>query len=335
MKRPMIIILILSFFFRVDGAYSAEVIKLGTLAPEGSPWHTIIRDMTEAWKKAAEGKIEFRVYAGGIAGDDPDMVRKMRVGQLHAAVLSGAGLSQIASEVQALQMPMMLASYAELDYVLDRVSQRLEAVLEKKGFKVLNWGDAAWVHFFTQKPVVRPEELKPLKLFVWSGDTAYVEAWKAAGYHPVSLPATEIHMALSSGLIQTFQTTPLAALSFQWFALAKNMTDLKWAPLLGATVISTKKWREIPDGLKPLFLESAHQAGARFQRETRKLGDEAVEVMKKHGLVVHSVPPDAFAQWEKSARGAYPTLTERVVPAEMVAEVERLRNEYRASQRGK
>ncbi len=332
MKRTIAATLVLSFLSVLGTPALAQTIKLGTLAPEGSPWYNIIRDMAEAWKEGTGGKVRVRIYPGGVAGDDPDMVRKMRIGQLHAAVLSGAGLSNIAQETMALQMPMMLASYEELDYVRGRLAPKLEAILEEKGFKVLNWGDAGWVHFFTQTPVVRPEDLRPMRLFVWSGDTAFVEAWKDAGYRPVPLAATEIHTALQSGLINALPTTPLAALSFQWFGLAKHMTDLKWAPLIGATVISTRMWRRIPDDVKPLLVESAQKAGARIRGETRKLGEEAVEAMKKYGLVVHHVPPEVVAHWEKRARAGYPKLLGKVVPAALVAEVERLRNEYRASQ---
>jgi TRAP-type C4-dicarboxylate transport system substrate-binding protein len=263
------------------------------------------------------------------------MVRKMRVGQLDAATLTGAGLNQIAREIQALMMPMMLASYEELDYVMSRMTPKLEAILESKGFKVLNWGDAGWVHFFTQKPVVHPEDLRPLRLFVWSGDTAYVEAWKDAGYRPVPLAATEIYTGLQSGLINVVPTTPIAALSFQWFGLANHMTDLKWAPLLGATAISMTKWQQMTDDAKQILLDAAREAGARVRAETRKLSDDAVEVMRKHGLVVHQVPPDVAALWESRARAGYPKLIGQVVPADVVAEVERLRNEYRALHAGK
>jgi len=330
MKRTVAAVMAAATLSLVQVPAFAQTIKLGTLAPEGSPWHAILRDMAEAWKAATKGTAQFRIYPGGVAGDEPDMIRKMRVGQLHAAALSGAGLAAIAPEIQALQMPMMLTSAEELDYVRDRMAPKLEAILEAKGFKVLNWGDAGWVQFFAQKPVVRPEDLKPLRLFVWAGDTAYVEAWKDGGFHPVPLAATEIHTGLQSGLINAFSTTPVAALSFQWFGLAKHMTDLKWAPLVGATVISTRKWQEIPDDAKALLRKAAREAGVRFQDEVRRLGDNAVDVMKQHGLTVHQVPPDSVAQWERTARTGYPKLVGKVVPAEMVAEVERLRDEYRA-----
>lgn len=335
MKTARIVIITLLTFFLARSPVSPQAIKLATLAPEGSPWYNILRDMAEDWTRATGGKVHFRIYPGGVAGDEPDMVRKMRIGQLHAAVFSGVGLTEIVSEVQALQMPMMLGSYEELDYVRDRLAPNLEALLEAKGFKVLNWGEAGWVHFFAQKPVVRPEDLKPLRLFAWATDSAYVEAWKDAGYNPVSLPANEIHTGLQSGLINVFVAPPIAALSFQWFGLAKHMTDLRWAPLIGAMVISKSKWQEIPEQMKPILLKSAHDTGVRFRTETRGLGDGPVEVMKKHGLVVHHVPPEVVVQWERSARAGYAKIVGKVVPAQMVSEVERLRDEYRSSQKRK
>jgi len=310
---------------------AAEVIKLGTLAPEGSPWYDALRDLGEAWKSISGGRIELRIYPGGVVGDEPDMVRKMRIGQLQAAALTGAGLQKIAPEIQALMMPMMLRSDDELDYVRDRVGPQLEKLLEIQGFKVLNWGDAGWVRFFAQRPVLRPDDLKSLKLFVWEGDPAVAESWKHQGFHPVPLAATDIHTGLQSGLINAIPTTPLAALSFQWFGLAPHMTDIKWAPLVGATVISTRIWNALPDALKPQLLQAARDVGAQLRQQVRPLEDKAIATMVSHGLIVHAVPPEIAAVWEENARAGYPLIIGPVVPAAMVEEVERIRDEYRAA----
>ncbi len=308
----------------------AATVKLGTLAPKGSPWYKALEDMAAQWAKISQGKVRVRIYPGGIAGDEPDMVRKMRIGQLHAAALTGGGLARISQEIQALQMPMMFRSNAELDYVRAGMLPRLEGALRARRFHALNWADAGWVYFFTQKPVVHPDDLKPLKLFAWVGESAIISAWREAGYNPVPLPATEIHTALSSGLINAVPTTPVAALSFQWFGLAKHMTDVKWAPLVGATVVTDRAWKRIPAALKPRLRKSARDMGIRLQRKIRKLGPAAVKVMKKHGLKVHAVPPEAVAAWEKGARRGYSKLIGRIVSKESVAEAQRLRDAYRA-----
>ncbi len=331
MPRRLAALAVLTVTLAISAPGSGQTLKLATLAPEGSPWHDVIVDIGESWKSLSGGRTTLRIYPGGVAGDEPDMIRKMRVGQLQSAALSGAGLAQITREIQALQMPMMFASYEELDYVRDRLAPKLETITEAHGFKILNWGDAGWVYFFAQRPVIRPADMKPLKIFTWEGDPTYLEAMKQMGYQPVAMAATDIYTGLQSGLINAFPTTPIAALSFQWFGLAKEMTDLKWAPLVGAMVVTTTAWRTVPDDLKPILARAAQEAATRARGKIRPLEAEAIAAMKTHGLVVHPVPPDAFAEWEATGRASYPKLIGKVVPAAMVAEVERLRDEYRAT----
>jgi len=308
----------------------AQTLKLATLAPEGSPWHEIIVDIAEGWKAESGGKLSVRIYAGGVAGDEGDVIRKMRVGQLQLGALSGQGLSEITPDIQALQMPMMFKSYEELDCVLDRIAPKLEALTEKNGFKILNWADAGWVRFFTQTPAIRPADLKPMKIFTWEGDPTYLEAMKSMGYQPVPLAATDMYTGLQSGLINAFPTTPIAALSYQWFGLANHMTDVKWAPLVGALVISNAAWRTLPDNVKPGILRIAQEAAMKGRSKVRPLEDDAIAAMKAHGLVVHPVPPDALAEWEATARAGYKMIIGKAVPALIVAEVQQLRDECRA-----
>ena len=310
---------------------AAQEIKLATLAPKGSPWHEVMRDLGEEWKEASGGKVTLRIYPGGVIGDEPDMVRKIRIGQLHGAALTGAGLSGIAPEIQALQMPMMFRSDRELSCTRGTIGPKLEAILEKKGFKVLAWGNAGWVYFFAPGPVIEPKDMKPYSIFVWTGETAVVEAYKKMGFKPVPLAATEILAALQSGLVQSFPTTPVAALSFQWFGLAKHMADIKWAPLIGAIVVSTKKWQSVPDELKPRLEEMARAAGERLRREMPKLEAQAIEAMKSHGLMVHPVPSDKIASWEQVAQAGLTGIIGTVVPSDLVTQVEKARDRCRTT----
>ncbi len=319
--------------FAVGTHAQAEVIKFGTLAPLNSPWYDILREMADDWQKASGGTIQVKIYPGGVAGDESDIIRKMRVGQLQAATLSG-GLADIAPEFRAFSLPMLFDTYEELDYVVERKLPELNAILETRGFKALNWADIGWLYFFTQRPAVHPNDLRAQRLFWWESGSAYIEAWKDAGFHPVPLAATDMHTALQSGLINAFAAPPLAALSFQWFALAPHMTDVKWASIVGATVISTSTWRSIPDPLKPRFAQAARDAGVKLRLSIRPLGDEAVKVMQRHGLTVHPVPPDVKEEWRRGARAAYPKIVGQAMPRAMVADVERLVAEHRAKRAG-
>jgi TRAP-type C4-dicarboxylate transport system substrate-binding protein len=155
-------------------------------------------------------------------------------------------------------------------------------------------------------------------------------AWKAGGFHPVEVAAPDIPMSLQTGLINTVTTTPLVALSYQWFALAKNMCALPYAPLCGATVITKKKWEEIPEEVRAKLLEVARSSGKRLREEIRHLDEAAVEVMKKHGLIINPVPQDAANEWKRIAeKYLYPELLANRIPPAMFQEVKTLLEEYR------
>ncbi len=306
------------------------LVKMATLAPDGSTYHLILKEMAEKWKTATQGRVTVRLYPGSVAGDDTDVVRKMRLGSLNAGLLTSAGVAAVDRSVMALQVPMLYSSYEEVDHVLSVYGPKLEAALSAKGFVVLNWADAGWVRFFTKTPVKTPDDLKPLKLFAWGNDTDYIEIWKDAGFKPVPLPSTEISTALQTGLVSALPTTPQAAVLLQWYQHAKNMTDVKWAVLLGATMIGKPTWDRIsPEDQKAIRAATA-EAGARLRAESRASEERDIAAMKKRGLNVVAVDAKAEALWRAAAEAAYPKARGKVVPEAAFDDVRRILAEYRS-----
>ena len=312
-------------------AMPQTIIKMGTLAPDGSPWHQTLQLMGERWRKISAGQVKLVIYPGGVLGDEPDMVNKMRIGQIQAAGLSGAGLSGIEPGVMALQIPMMFDSYEELDYVRERVAPRLEKMVEARGYVVLNWGDVGWVHFFTTRPASRMGDMRKMKLLTLAGDNDTLELWKANGFRAVPLAATDILTGLQTGLVEAVPNTPLFALLDQSFGIARNMIDVKWAPLIGATVITRRMWDSLPAAQRSDMMKAAREAGVSLRDGIRKMGDEAIVTMQKRRLQVIHADAAALAEWRREAEGVYPKLRGGQVPAELFDEVRKLRDEYRAT----
>jgi TRAP-type C4-dicarboxylate transport system substrate-binding protein len=289
------------------------VIKLATLAPSGSPWHEILKDMAAEWLKASGGQVKLRIYPGGVAGDEADMVRKIRIGQLQAAAISNGGLSSIATEVMVLTIPMAVTSWQELDRVRKVMAPRLEALLEEKGFVVLNWGDAGWVRFFVPKSDPSVETVQKAKLFVWSGDDRTLGIWKASGFNAIPLSATDILPGLQTGMINAFNTTPIMALASQWFPFTPYMIEMPWAPMIGATVVSTRAWHKIPEDLRPQLKQIAENIGLRLQQEIRRLEEEALAEMKKRGLKIITPTEEQAKEWQIVMESVYPKIRGPIV----------------------
>lgn len=310
-------------------------IKMATLVPQGSGWYTTLQEMGQQWQTASNGRVTLRLYPGGVAGDDSDVVRKIRLGTLDAGVLTSVGLADVDRSILALELPMGYTDYDEFDAVLGKMSPQLEKVYADKGFVVLAWADAGWVHFFTKSPVRTPDDLKALKLFAWAGDDFAVELWKSAGFNPVPLPSTEISTALQTGLVSALPTTPQAAVLLQWYAHARYMTEVNWAVLLGGIVVSKVVWDRIPADLRPALLKAAQEAGAKARAQTRGSLTGDVEAMEKRGLTVVHLDGAALEAWRRAAEGAYPGLRGKYVPALAFDEALKLRDEYRKSAAGK
>ena len=314
----------------MSGQVLAQTIKLGTLAPEGSVWYVAVRDLAEEWKRISNGAITVRIYPGGVAGDGNVMVQKMRVGQLQAAALTAGGLSSIAAEMKVFNTPMLIRSDEELDFVRTSLEPELEALAEAKGFKLLAWSDVGWLYLFSKTAVRNPDDARRLKMWTSAGDATWEAALKDAGYRPVALPPTEIHMGLQSGLIEALAAPPVMALSSQWFGVAKHMTDFRWAPLIGALVISAKAWEKFPAEIRPQLLEAARRITAKAQDEVRRFESEAIAAMQAYGLEVHAVSQEAAEIWEREIRDTYPKIIGRSIPADIYHEVTAQLESYRS-----
>jgi TRAP-type transport system periplasmic protein len=307
------------------------VIKMATLVPQGSTWHTTLQEMTAKWQELSKGQVTVRLYPGGVAGDDADVVRKMRLGTLNAGLLTVSGFADIDRSIFALCVPMMYASYEELDAVEAKLSPMLEKTYADKGFVVLAWADAGWVHFFAKSPVKTPDDLKKLKLFSWAGDNPGFELLKSAGLNPVPLPSTEISTALQTGLVEAVPTTSRAAVLLQWYDHARYLTDLRWAVLVGGVVLTKEAWDKVPANLRPAFQALAQETVKKLSQQTREGEKTDIEAMVKRGLTVVPVDAATLAQWRSAAEATYPKVRGRFVPPAAYDEAMRLRAEFRAA----
>jgi TRAP-type C4-dicarboxylate transport system substrate-binding protein len=308
-------------------AQAQITVKMATMVPDNSSWALILKQMAAEWAKLSGDRVKIRLYFGATRGDDPNVVADMRTGALNAAVMTSVGVAEIDKSVYALGVPMAFDSYEELYAVLEKMRPKLEASMESKGFVVLNWADAGWVKFFTKKPVATPDDLKKLVLFQWQGDPKSLALWQAAGFNPRAGASSELLTGLKTGMYEACSVSAQVAALMRYHEDAPYMTDLNWALLLGATVVTKDTWNKIPEDVRPALLKSAQDAGAKLRSDIRKNGESAIAAMQKAGMKV--VPVASKEAWLRIAEAMYPKVKAEYVPAEAFDEAIRYRDEYR------
>ena len=306
-------------------------IKLGTLAPQGSTWHQLLMSMAQDISKTTNGKVELKIYAGGTQGNEGEMIRKMSIGQLHAASITAIGLHEITPEPQAEDVPFMIDSYEEYDYVHEKIRGKLEDAIARRNYQVLHWGEVGFVYLFSTQPYRTSVDFGKGKVFTWNGDPGAEAAWKAAGFHPVVLSSTDLVPSLTSGMINVVAQSPLYAYTTNLYSRARNMLNMHWGFLTGATVVRKDTWEKIPEDLRQKVLEIAEDYGKKTRDDIRKQNEDAIAQMKKRGLNV--VQPASLEEWQKAGEEANEVVRGKVVPAGIYDEVKKLRDEYRAQHR--
>jgi len=301
-------------------------VKLGTLAPAGSAWHEALKDMARRWEEASGGQVRLRVYAGGVQGDEGDMIRKLSVGQLQAVAVSNVGLHDVVTEPQAFSTPLLFGNDAEMECALSRVKERLDAALRRRGLVPLQWSRLGTAVFFCNAPFRTPAELARAKMFAWEGDPATVKAWRAAGLKPVVLSTSELLPALTTGMVDCAANVPLYMLTSRAFERARHLVDLPLGPVLGATVVRKDVWDRIPQQVQQRLLEISREIGARIDAEVRRLNADAVHAMKGQGLDV--VPVDR-EQWLPALEKTWAVIRGEVVSAEFFDELRAARDACR------
>ena len=284
-----------------EAGAQTQVIKLASLVPEGSVWDKSMREMGAAWAASTQNRVVLRVYPGGVAGDEPDLVRKMRIGQLQAAAVTTAGLANIDPAFNVFNIPMFFASYPELYATLAKLEPVLRKRLDEKGFILLSWGHGGWVYFFTKNPVSSVEGLRKTKMFLWAGDDKMVSLWKSQGFQPVPLAATDIMTGLQTGMIDSYPTTPLLGLTLQWYRQTPNMVGMGLAPLVGGLVMTKTAWNKITPADQTRIMAACGKLQHRLEVEVPHQDTTAVAEMQKRGLKVNPVVGANAAQFRATA----------------------------------
>jgi TRAP-type C4-dicarboxylate transport system substrate-binding protein len=310
-------------------ALPAQVIKIGSVAPDRSPWHDALKEIAREWEAITQGQVKLKIYPGGIAGDEEDTIRKMKTGTLGGAILTNIGLSKIDPDAFVLSTPFMFHSEEEMAYVMERLTPIFEKQIEKNGFKIIIWTMTGWVNFFSKNPVLYPQDLKKQKLSFNTDVPEMEQAWKKSGYHIVPNELTDLMVALQSGMVDAFYLPPLVAGSGQYFALAPHMCSLKMAPLVGGLVIMDRIWEKIPENFKQPMMEVVTRVSRKLARETVALETKALDSMKKNGLIIHEAPADSLAKWKEAADKGMDELVGKLFSREIYEKLLQILQEYR------
>jgi TRAP-type transport system periplasmic protein len=326
---------ILSFLFATAHADDAHVLKFATLAPEGSTWMNIITDWANQVDRESKGRLKLKLYGGGVLGDEPDVLRKIRFGQLQGAALSGHGIGYIYSPARVLEIPFLFRTYDEVDHVRARLMPEIREGFRGNGFELVGWMEVGFVQLFSRAPIYCIDDMKKRRVWLWQGDPLGEAFFVATAISPVPLALTEVFTSLSTGLIDTVIAPPLGAIALQWFTKTPNMTSIPIMDGIGGLLVSRKFFDGLPRDLQELLRRTGEEASARLLVETRRDNEKSLKVLAAHGLTFtkewRDEESDLFVLRDRTAANLAKTA---YIPADVYSRARDALNAYRALKAG-
>jgi TRAP-type C4-dicarboxylate transport system substrate-binding protein len=287
------ILLLLSFNgSEVYGARAKYLFKVASLAPEGSVWAMRFRNFAKEVEEKSNGDIGFKIYAGGVMGDDRAMYRKLRVGQLNGGGFTMTGISEVVPDFRVLNIPFMFNSYDEVDRVKEKLMPLFEKAFDDKGLVLMAMTEVGFVYTMSTNPITTLAELKQSKAWAPEGDPIGMALLETVGVTPIPLSIPDVLTSLQTGLINTAFNSYYGSIIMQWFTKISYITDIPFSYAYGAFVLDKKTFSRLPKHYADLMRSTAKTHFDLLLEDTRKSNEEALQALLDNNITLVKPTPE-------------------------------------------
>jgi len=333
-KHSMLLWLLLLAMPLTASGEPVHVLKFATLAPAGSTWMNILEEWGEEIKTRSDGRLVLKFYPGGVQGDEPDVLKKMRFNQLQGGAFSGYGIGRMYSPARVMELPFLFRSFDEIDHVRQHFMPEFREGFRANGYELLGWMEVGFVHMFSKEPVRSLDDMKSRRVWLWQGDPMGQAFFTASGISPVPLSIVDVYTSLSTGLVDTVYCTPLAAIALQWFTKTRYVSDVALTNGMGGLIVSRRFFDALPEDLKAILRETGDAAGERLVSATRVDNEKSVAELKQRGLQFIE-PGEGMSEPELidlRDRAAVELIESNYIPAAIFERTRSLLEQYRSEQ---
>ena len=278
----------------------AQTIKLATIAPEGSGWMVSMRAGAKEISERTEGRVKFKFYGGGVQGNDKQVLRKMRIGQLHGGAFTSNALVELEKNSALYATPMVFNDLDEATFARQHMDGKLRDLLEQAGYVNFGFAGGGFAHIMSIRSIANLSDLKGLKVWIPEGDLISYEAAKALGISPVIMPLTDVMTGLQTELINTIMSPPAGAIILQWNTKVSYITELPLSYIFAMLVIEKKYFDRIKPADQTIVREVMEGIYEGFDREGNDDNEKAYAALLADGMVAVTPDKGQIPQWHKA-----------------------------------
>ena len=278
---------------------NAQVFKIATVSPDGTFWMQEMRAGAEKIEKETQGRVKFKFYPGGVMGSDENVLRKIRIGQLHGGAITAGSLVSIAPDVSIYELPYLFDSLEQVDFVRAKMDAGLIDSLEDKGFVSFGLAEGGFSFMMSDEALRSIEDVRGKKVWLPNNHAVGEAVFKAGEIASVTLPIADVLTGLQTGLIDTVITSPIAAIALQWHTKINYLMDEPLTYFSALLIVDKKVFDKLNEEDRSVVRRVMGEVFARIDEQNRNDNVDAREALRKQGIKFVKLTPDSFAEWRK------------------------------------
>lgn len=314
-----------------SGPLWAQTLKIATIAPEGSSWMKDMRSGAKVIDENTGGRVKFKFYGGGVQGNDKQVRRKMRTGQLHGGAFTSGGMNGFQKDADLFALPLMFNTIEEARYIRDHMEGELRERLENAGYVNFGLAAAGFAYMMSNRPMSTLADLKGQKVWTPEGDPIGYAALRALGVAPVIMPVTDVMTGLQTDLLDSVTAPPVGAVVFQWHTKLKYITELPVAYVYAAMLIDKRAFSKISPEDQAVVREVMEGIYRKFDRNGVMDNRDAFEALLESGLQLTPTDASEVSQWREIVTESHRKLAaDGIFDLQLLNRMQGLLDEYRA-----
>jgi len=331
-KLSYILIALLLVPLIVVPVAEAKNFKIATVSPDGLSWMKKLRVGVKEIEERTEGRVKIKIYPGGVHGDDFTVLRKMRIGQLHGGGFAAGSLTRFYPDLQVYNLPLQFQSYEEVDFIREKMDQRIVDGLEEGGISSFALTETGFAYLLSKEPVTKVEDLQKLKAWVPDGDPISAQLLKSFNISPIPLNITDVLAGLQTGLINAVAVPPIVALALQWHNHVDYMMDLPLVYIYSMMAMDKKAFSKASDSDREIVYEVMNKLFNEVDEENRVDNEKAYDALVSQGIKVTTPAAEDLPAWYAVANRSVEELLESgKISAESLTLYQKLLEEFRQS----
>ncbi len=276
-----------------------HLLKIASLAPEGSIWVDSFNDFAAEVTEQTGGEVAFRIYPGGVMGDDRAMYRKMRAGQLHGGGFTMTGIADIVPDFRVMAIPFLFRSYDEVDRVSSDLQPLLKQRFAEHGLRLTAMTEVGFIYTFSNKPRTTIGDLQQAKTWAPSNDPLTAAFLESLGISPITLSIPDVLSSLQTGLIDTAFNSLYGAIVLQWFTRAPYVTDQPYGYAYGALIMDERAVSRLSADQQAVIETAAARHFPALIDKTRLSNEQSRTVLGERGVSFVATSPQTVATLEE------------------------------------